>query len=1128
MADIKNLSETVRNSPETYIISDFKPELFNTVFILKHSSGPADITAPGYFDLSPQHISIGYSSFGNQGLPIKFPQVDVRLHQNDLILSCRCPVIKNRLCEHQMQVLFNIIERPELRIFFDSRLRHEKIRQFAAAYGLENESPDDLFTIEYGKKNFEIIPVIKDLLPITKEKNDMLKALLLPKADLSFLTRHVKEEEKKILVLKQHRYYSHFQADLLLACTTTATGKIRNPLKQLNAIDYIWATENPEELKFYTAISKFQQNYDTNQAEADINGLKALVKNPMNLDVFYHDPEVSPNLTVSSIVPVKISNLHIDIRLAVNLTNGFYTVSGELILEGKAYDLKVLNIKFSYFIFYNGTLYLIDSPDFIKIVDFFRQHNNHLVIHESKFSEFKEDILSKLETKIHINYSYLKPATPEQLKEAHFDQSGEKIIYLSDSENYVLITPVMKYGNVEVPVLSRKQIHAADHAGNIFTVTRDEHQELQFISSVTRQHPHFEEQLDKESFYLHKKRFLDEGWFLAAFEEWQQQDITILGFNQLKGNPINPNKAKISIAVNSGLNWFDTAFEVTFGNQKVQLKHLHRSIRNKSKFVKLGDGTMGILPQEWIERLTKFFNAGEVVDESIRTPKVNFTEITELYEEEILSAAVKMELSAYKAKIADFKNIEKVEVPEALNGTLRDYQKEGLNWLNFLDEFNFGGCLADDMGLGKTIQIIAFILSQREKGHQNTNLIVVPTTLIFNWQAEIAKFAPDLNIHTIYGADRIKDHEDFSNYEIILTSYGTLLYDISWLKKYHFNYIFLDESQTIKNPDSLRYSAVRLLQSRNKIVLTGTPIENNTFDLYGQLSFACPGLLGSKQYFRDHYSSPIDKFKDSRAALALKKKVSPFILRRTKKEVAAELPDKTEMVIYCEMGTAQKTAYDACKNEYKKFLLSGKEDLEEKRILHILKGLTQLRQICNSPALLKDNLLHGATSSKITTLMEEIDSHSPQHKILVFSQFVSMLDLIKKELEQKAIPFEYLSGKTTNREKRVESFRQNENIRVFLISLKAGGTGLNLTEADYVYLVDPWWNPAVENQAIDRCYRIGQKKNVVAIRLICPDTIEEKIMKLQETKKELVNDIIKTDTSLLKSLSKSDLIELFS
>ncbi|MDO7743600.1 MAG: DEAD/DEAH box helicase, partial [Pedobacter sp.] len=306
------------------------------------------------------------------------------------------------------------------------------------------------------------------------------------------------------------------------------------------------------------------------------------------------------------------------------------------------------------------------------------------------------------------------------------------------------------------------------------------------------------------------------------------------------------------------------------------------------------------------------------------------------------------------------------------------------------------------------------------------------------------------------------------------------------------------------------------------------PIENNTFDLYGQLSFACPGLLGSKQFFRDHYSTPIDRFKDNNRAIALKKKVSPFILRRTKKQVAVELPDKTEMVIYCEMGMEQKNAYDACKEEYTRFLSGEKEEDLPKHTLHILKGLTQLRQICNSPSLLKDDLIHGISSSKINTLIEEIESHSPQHKILVFSQFVSMLELIKKELQEKQIPFEYLTGKTTNRAKRVKNFQEDENIRVFLISLKAGGTGLNLTEADYVYLVDPWWNPAVENQAIDRSYRIGQQKNVVAVRLICPDTIEEKIMKLQETKKELVGDIIQTDTTILKSLSKTDLLSLFS
>jgi len=320
---------------------------------------------------------------------------------------------------------------------------------------------------------------------------------------------------------------------------------------------------------------------------------------------------------------------------------------------------------------------------------------------------------------------------------------------------------------------------------------------------------------------------------------------------------------------------------------------------------------------------------------------------------------------------------------------------------------------------------------------------------------------------------------------------------------------------------------VRLLQSRNKVVLTGTPIENNTFDIYGQLSFACPGLLGSKQHFKDHYSMPIDKFKDGKRAKELQKKINPFILRRTKAQVAKELPEKTEMVIYCEMEPDQRKIYDSYAKEFRDFLMTKEEGDLPRNSMHVLQGLTKLRQICDSPALLNEDKFYGDSSSKIEVLMEQIESKSSQHKILIFSQFVTMLDLIKKELKTRSISFEYLTGKTKNRAGKVDEFQTNDEVRVFLISLKAGGTGLNLTEADYVYLVDPWWNPAVENQAIDRVYRIGQKKNIVAVRLICPDTIEEKIMKLQEYKKELATDLIKTDTSILKSLTKKDLIGLF-
>ena len=352
--------------------------------------------------------------------------------------------------------------------------------------------------------------------------------------------------------------------------------------------------------------------------------------------------------------------------------------------------------------------------------------------------------------------------------------------------------------------------------------------------------------------------------------------------------------------------------------------------------------------------------------------------------------------------------------------------------------------------------------------------------------------------------------------------------DIHLFKTYHFNYIFLDESQAIKNPDSQRYKTACMLRSNNKIVLTGTPIENNSFDLYGQFSFACPGLLGNKQYFKDLYSTPIDKFADSKRAIELQKKIHPFILRRTKKQVATELPDKTEMVIYCEMGTEQRSVYDAYEKEFRNYLLHKPEEDLPRDTMNVLQGLTKLRQICDSPALLKGNTFYGKASSKIEVLIEQIESKRHQHKILVFSQFVSMLELIKKELVIKNIPFEWLTGETKNRGETVNAFQNEESARVFLISLKAGGTGLNLTEADYVYLVDPWWNPAVENQAIDRTYRIGQKKNVVAVRLICPGTIEEKIMKLQASKSDVASDLVKTDKTVLKNISKKELLALVS
>lgn len=1123
----------MREHPNEYILENITLSDITYSELLKHSSEVIDTSKRNFFDIQPQVIQVNFGLFYNPSSSIDFPMVSVSQVNNSTVLSCSCKTPKTKMCEHQGQVLYNIIDRSYFCIFFDERLRNQKMREVAKDYGLEREmNLDEFFELQYINRSVTIKPKVKGLIPLNQTGSNLLKDELLPK--LNKPIPHTGQKEKMIMVFRKHKHYDQLNIELFEG-SATKDGKIKNPLLTVEPLKRIWKTEEIEQTKFYTAVANFQNNFDAINPETDIQALRIIIKNPLNLEVFVHDKKISENITISSIVPVDLKMLNPEIRLMVFKKEPFYELTGELFINEKAYAFKVLSVKHTYFIQTGNSWYLIANVNLLRIIEYFKSNNEKVLIHASKFEEFKTSVLEQLESQVIINYSYVKTATKKQIVEQGFDQKTERIIYLSQQENYVSIVPVVKYGNVEVPVFSKKQIYDSDQNGNVFKIERDHDLEEQFLSILLRQHPYFEEQLYEGTyFYLHIDKFMDENWFLDVFEEWKNQHILVLGFNDIKKNKLNPNKAKVTVGVSSGIDWFNATVKVSFGKQSVSLRQLQKAIRDKSKYVQLDDGTLGILPAEWINKFARYFRAGEIIDELIRIPKSNFSEMNELFDKEVLRKEVERELTVYETKLANIDKIPDVPVPEGLHATLRDYQRQGLNWLNLLDDFNFGACLADDMGLGKTIQIIAFILSQRNKIQQqnddkprsSTNLVVVPTSLLFNWEQEIAKFAPSIKMMTNYGSGRKKGSKQFDDYEIVLTTYGMLLLDISHLKEYSFNYVFLDESQAIKNPESQRYKAARMLKARNRVVLTGTPVENNTFDIYGQLSFACPGLLGNKLYFKDTYALPIDQFQDYRRAEELQKKIKPFILRRTKKEVAKELPEKTEMVIYCEMGEEQRKIYNACEKELREFVASSNEDELTTNSMHVLAGLTKLRQICNSPALLKDEEHLGDTSSKMDSLMEHIENKSTQHKILVFSQFVGMLDLIKAELQKREIAFEYLTGQTKKRAEKVNAFQDDQQIRVFLISLKAGGTGLNLTEADYVYLVDPWWNPAVENQAIDRSYRIGQKKNVIAVRLICPDTIEEKIMKLQESKKKLVSDLIKTEDSMLKSFSKKELLNI--
>ncbi|MGN6397477.1 MAG: DEAD/DEAH box helicase [Mucilaginibacter sp.] len=1063
--------------------------------------------------------------FINKRTKAVFPEVAITQDKDFVTCTCACQTEKDKLCEHQALILSAIIARDELKVFFDPHLRHKKLKQFAADYGLENEPGlDTFFKIEYTNGHLGISPKLSSLLPVNKESLNLLNAVIA--ADP--IPAGAEVDSTVCIVLKQHKYYKYLFIELYKA-GTTQEGKIKNPLIQIGPLDFIWETDDAGQLKFFSGIHKFQNHINKTATEADVNALKAIVKNPLGYSFYYHNNDISDKVTAASVFPVNVDLALNDVKLAVTPREQFFELSGTLSIGPETYDVKDLSIKYSYFISAGDGLYLVKNLQQLNIINLLSKKQENILVHASKFEDFKKQLLVKLEERVNVDYKYIPAATPPQLKQQGFTNETERIIYLSDFGQHVMIIPVMRYGEVEISVRTKKQIYSVDNSGKEFMVWRNDEAEIAFTALLTKQHDYFKEQLENDLhyFYLHKRHFLDEDWFMNVFDEWRNNKITILGFNELEGNKLNANKVRITIKVLSGINWFNVIINAKYGNRRSSLKQIYRAVRNKTRYVQLDDGTLGILPDEWIEKFRNYFNSGEIDgDDRLQIAKSNFTVIEQLFDEAMLDEEVRNEINIYQKKLTDFTNIRPVSIPAAFNGTLRPYQQQGLAWLNFLDDFNFGGCLADDMGLGKTIQVIAFILSQREKIAHNTNLVVVPTSLIYNWQQEIERFAPSIKVRTIYGAERIKNTGDFDSHEVVLTSYGTLLADIVFLKDYTFNYIFLDESQQIKNPESQRYKAVRLLKSRNKIVLSGTPVENNTFDIYGQLSFACPGLLGSRLYFKQIYSSPIDMFKSSKRARELQAKIKPFVLRRTKQEVAADLPEKTEMVLYCEMKPEQRAIYDAYEKQFRDYISATTGEQLDKKSMDVLKGITRLRQICDSPLLIKGEKMPGDTSSKIDTLLEEIESKKHGHKILVFSQFVTMLDLIRAELELRQIGFTYLTGRTRNRQAVVEEFQNNPDIRVFLVSLKAGGTGLNLTEADYVYLVDPWWNPAVENQAIDRCHRIGQDKNIVAVRLICPATVEEKIMLMQETKRDLANDLIKTDGAFFGSLSKNDLLGL--
>ncbi len=774
---------------------------------------------------------------------------------------------------------------------------------------------------------------------------------------------------------------------------------------------------------------------------------------------------------------------------------------------------------------FKDKIYILSSAeDALLLHNTFKDRDNFITVAEA-FPSFFTEIVLPISKRYPIDIKSLPPNITNKEIEM---QPTSKSLYLRELDKFILMRPMIGYGDEEINVLDSPYALLNLKKDSLEIKSRDEQAEKLFIEEVASLNKKFDPKTNNSFFNLHLDDFVKDYWFLGMFEQAKKMGIEIYGFNDFKNFNFSPHTPKVQVNASSGVDWFDLEIKVTVGDSNISLKEVRKALLTKEKYIKLGDGKLAVLPEEWVKKLEKYLRLGKVEKDSVQVSKLRFNVLDELFDE-LDQSEILAEIQQKKQKLSDFQKIQEVEVP-GINATLRHYQHDGYQWLHFLHEFGWGGILADDMGLGKTLQVITFIKSMVDGGINN-HLIVVPTTLLFNWKNEIEKFCPELTYHIYHGTNREREKPEFDKYNLVITTYGLLISDIKLLQKMQFGYVILDESQAIKNPGSKRFKAALLLKAQNKIAMTGTPIENNTFDLYAQMTFVNPGLFISAEHFRKHYATPIDKDGDKIAADELNKTIHPFILRRTKEMVAKELPPKIEDIIYCQMEEEQRKVYDAYRNSYRKELLGMiEEEGLAKSKLHVLQALTKLRQVCNSPALLNEEENYGSQSVKIKELLRHMQEKTGNHKLLVFSQFVGMLKLIEKELLKLKIPYSYLDGQSTQKKRKeaVDNFQEQEDVRVFLISLKAGGTGLNLTAADYVYIVDPWWNPAAENQAIDRCYRIGQDKKVIAYRMICVDTLEEKIMKYKSQKQSVADAIIRTDENVMKQISKEDIMDIFS
>ena len=786
-----------------------------------------------------------------------------------------------------------------------------------------------------------------------------------------------------------------------------------------------------------------------------------------------------------------------------------FNLKSELLLNKKYFDFQIISENL---IYRKGVIYsfdnFIDDIRFIKelnteiskenIEGYLSLANHYIKDLEIDYLDYTIEERSEIEGVPQLSIEKISKDNSLFLKvETFFSSLSDTFIKTNDLEKIIVIN------NLE------KKVFICEVNYKTFELVVDE------IVKLLVKH--------QRNFSIRSGYYLDENNLLIIQEEIAKEFITkdlfqlatkyrIVGSDKLKKYNIKFIKPKLVGRLTTSIDFLEGNLEVEIGDEKFSIIDLLNRLK-KDSYIVLGDGTNAIINKKYIEKLERVFE--NATSENVKISFFDLPIIEELINEKIFEDGQNPQRNFFEGinDISVDKNLPKI------NATLREYQKYGYHWITYLLENNLGACLADDMGLGKTLQAIAVITNLHKKKLSEKTLIVMPKSLVFNWESEINKFSPDLKVGIYYGTNR--DMETFKNYEVILTTYGTIRNDIEELKDIKLDFVILDESQNIKNIYSQANKAIMLLNTRYRLALSGTPIENNLLELYSLFRFLNPTMLGSIENFNRYYMLPIQKDNDKNAMEELKKRIYPFILRRVKKEVLKDLPEKIEKTLFIEMNKEQKKFYEERRAYYYNLVhLSIKTNGLNKSQFSILQALNELRQIASCPEN-KNPALYS--NKKIAVIENAIEAVKNNHKVLIFANYLSSIDSICRELSERGIKYLSMTGDTKDRHSLVDKFQNDSSYKVFVMTLKTGGVGLNLTAADTIFIYDPWWNKTVENQAIDRAYRLGQDNTVFAYKMILKDTIEEKILTLQKAKSLLIENLISDEGANFKFLSEEDI-----